>query len=48
MSEYGTKREIISKDRLVEMMLILIIVAFVGTIGNFVTEYRSWNLFQES
>lgn len=36
MSEYGTKREIISKDHLVEMMLILIIVSFVGTVGNFI------------
>lgn len=36
MSEYGEKVTRVSKDKLIEMMLILIVVAFVGTIGNFV------------
>lgn len=36
MSEYGEKKASISMDKVGNMLLILIIVSFIGTIGNFV------------
>lgn len=36
MSEYGEKKAVLSKDKITNMILILIIVAFIGTIGNLV------------